>query len=213
MSDMSEPANQTMMLQRKLDEIRAGDGAAAEALMAHAYERLRRLSRKMLMNFPAVRRWEQTDDVLQDAALRLHKSVREVQPDTVRAFFGLAALQIRRTLIDLARHHMGPEGRGAHHATMAGGGGDDGQTRGDFTARQPGDEDGPLTLMQWCEFHERAGKLPEEEREVFDQLWYHGLSQGEAAQVLGVSLRTVNRRWQSARLMLYEALGGHSPEG
>jgi len=206
---MSEPASQTVLLQRKLDEIRAGDGAAAEALMRHAYERLRRLARKMLANYPSVRRWEQTDDVLQDAALRLHKSVGEVQPESVRAFFGLAALQIRRTLIDLARHHLGPEGRGAHHATVAGSAD---RTRADFIARQPGDEDAPLTLLQWCEFHERAGQLPEAEREVFDQLWYHGLSQGEAAQVLGVSLRTVNRRWQSARLMLFEALQGQSPD-
>ncbi len=208
---MADPSSHTVVLQRQLDEIRAGDAAAADALMRHAYERLRKLTRRMLANYPAVHRWEQTDDVLQNAAIRLDRSVREVKPDSVRAFFGLAALQIRRVLIDLARHHGGPEGRGAHHATVGAGGAGADEARGDFFNRQPGEADDGLTLMQWCEFHEAAGNLPDDEREVFDQVWYHGLSQGEAAQVLGVSLRTVNRRWQSARVKLYEALRGESP--
>jgi RNA polymerase sigma factor (sigma-70 family) len=70
----------------------------------------------------------------------------------------------------------------------------------------------PSELAAWSEFHERAGQLPDEEREVFDLLWYQGLMQEEAAQLLGVSERTVKRRWQSARLQLFEALGGNLPE-
>lgn len=37
-------------------------------------------------------------------------------------------------------------------------------------------------------------------------LWYEGLSQPEAAAALGVSLATVKRRWQAARLALYDLL-------
>jgi RNA polymerase sigma-70 factor (ECF subfamily) len=48
--------------------------------------------------------------------------------------------------------------------------------------------------------------LPDEEREVVNLLFYGGLTQQEAARVLGVSLRTVKRRWQSARCRLYEKL-------
>jgi RNA polymerase sigma-70 factor (ECF subfamily) len=48
--------------------------------------------------------------------------------------------------------------------------------------------------------------LPEPERAAFDLLWYQGLTQEEAAQVLGVSISTVKRRWLDARLSLQQAL-------
>ena len=69
----------------------------------------------------------------------------------------------------------------------------------------------PQHLAVWEEFHERAAALPDEEGAVFDLIWYNGLSQAEAAEVLNVSLSTVKRRWQAARLRLIEAFGGTSP--
>ena len=53
--------------------------------------------------------------------------------------------------------------------------------------------------------------LNDEDREVFDLLWYQGLTQGEAAEVLGLSEKTVNRRWVAARMRLGMALGGQLP--
>jgi DNA-directed RNA polymerase specialized sigma24 family protein len=41
---------------------------------------------------------------------------------------------------------------------------------------------------------------------------YQGLSQAEAAELLGVAERTVKRRWQTARRKLHEALQGEVPE-
>ena len=110
------PAN-TTQLQALLDE---GDDAAYGELLFIASTRLHKLARKMLRDFPRLRRWEQTDDVFQTAAMRLHRSLSEVKPESVRQFFGLAATQIRRTLIDLGRHHYGPEGQGANHDTGRG---------------------------------------------------------------------------------------------
>ena len=52
-------------------------------------------------------------------------------------------------------------------------------------------------------------KLPDEQRDVVGLLWYGGLSQPEAAEVLGISLATVKRRWQAARMALYEVLNDH----
>ena len=46
---------------------------------------------------------------------------------------------------------------------------------------------------------------------MFDLLWYQGMSQAEAAASLGVSERTVNRRWLSARLHLCDAVNGQFP--
>jgi RNA polymerase sigma-70 factor (ECF subfamily) len=63
-------------------------------------------------------------------------------------------------------------------------------------------------VQRWTEFHEAAGRLPGELRTVFDLLWYQGLSQAEAAAVLGVAVPTVKLRWMKARLRVQQALGG-----
>lgn len=70
--------------------------------------------------------------------------------------------------------------------------------------RKPGDE--PKDAVEWTEFHHCVEALPDEEKEVVNLLWYEGLTQEEAGKLLGISLRTVKRRWHSARTKLYEAL-------
>src|SRR5271157_1615767 len=201
---MPESENQTTLVQGWINRLRAGDPSARDALLACAIDRLERLTRKMLKGFPGVHRWEQTDDVLQNAILRLSRALQDVTPPSSRDFFRLAAVQIRRELIDLARHHSGPQGLGANIASNAG---------VDESARlNSADEThDPSRLADWTEFHRQVEALSDAEREVVDLLFYQGLQQAEAAAVLGVSERTVKRRWQSARLALHEALGGRLP--
>jgi RNA polymerase sigma factor (sigma-70 family) len=208
---MTDPSSQTLHIQACLDRIRGGDEAARGELLSCACERLRNLARKMLKGYPNVHRWEQTDDVLQNAALRLHRTLQQMPVPTALDFFRLAALNIRRELLDLARHYYGPQGQGAHHATW--GSGEPSTTRSDSgLAAPPAPSDDPARLAAWGEFHEQIGALPDEEREVFDLVWYQGLSQAEAAELLNVSERTIKRRWQAARLKLHEALEGEMPE-
>ena len=64
----------------------------------------------MLKDFPAIRRWEETDDVFQRAALRLWQLLENVEPDDSRHYFNLAALQVRRELIEIARSINGTFG-------------------------------------------------------------------------------------------------------
>jgi RNA polymerase sigma-70 factor (ECF subfamily) len=206
MADLAERAEQ---LQEWIDRLASGDELARDELLAHACERLRHLSRKMLRDFAGVARWEQTDDILQNTLLRLWTSLRQVTPRSVSEFSGLAALQIRRELIDLARHYYGPEGMGAHHATHP-------DAASSTELPQTGPECSDTTyeasrLAIWTEFHERVGALPEEERQVFDLVWYQGLTQSKAAGFLGVSEPTLKRRWWSARRRLHEALRGQLP--
>ena len=116
-----EGNSHTAVLQRWLEQLQHGQEAdfaeARDALLNHASDRLEALTRRMLRNFPRLRRWEQTGDVLQNAVLRLHRSLATIRPESARQFYGLAAAQIRRELIDLSRHHFGPEGAAAHHHT------------------------------------------------------------------------------------------------
>jgi RNA polymerase sigma-70 factor (ECF subfamily) len=201
-------ANTTIELQRWLDLLRAGDDRGRRELINHASDRLQKLTRRMLKGYPQVRRWEQTDDVLQNALLRLYRALAEVRPESLRHFYNLAALQIRRELLDLSKHYFGPEGEAAKHQTN-GGEGTDGDHRP--LEGRADDTDEPETLEGWTEFHAQVEALPELEREVFNLLWYEGLSQPETAEVLHTSLRTVKRRWQAARLLLYQALHGDKP--
>lgn len=198
---MATTGGPTSELDGLLERMRRGDPAARSEVIERACERLRRLTRRMLRDYPGVRRWSETDDVLQGAMMRLHRSLGQVRPESTRRFFGLAATQIRRELIDLARHHLGPEGHGAHHRT-------DGGEAVENCLDGRGEPD---TLCEWSTFHEHVGRLPEEYREVFDLLWYKGLTQPEAAEVLGVSLATLKRRWQAARILLHDAYNGELP--
>ncbi len=200
---MSE--GQTAQLQIWIDRIKAGDLAAKDELVNSACDRLTRLTRKMLKSYPGVARWEQTEDVFQNASLRLCRALHETSPESVKHFLNLAALHIRRELIDLARHHFGPQGPGAHHDT-----GKDRSNSPIVDAAQTTLE--PSKLAQWTQFHQQIGALPAEEREIFDLLWYHGVSQSEAALLLNLSERTLQRRWQSARLKIFQAMKGMLPD-
>jgi RNA polymerase sigma factor (sigma-70 family) len=199
---MAEVNGHTTILGQWLERLRQGDESARQEIIAHTCQRLETLASRMLRHYPRLRRWEQTGDVLQNALLRLHRSLETVQPDLPRQFYGLAATHIRRELIDLTRHHFGPEGAGARHHTERHGPEDAG-----LAAIKENTSSEPTTLAEWTEFHEKVQLLPQTEREVFDLLWYEGLPQAEAAQVLGVTERTVKNRWRSAKLELQRLLG------
>jgi RNA polymerase sigma factor (sigma-70 family) len=199
---MAEVDGHTAVLGRWLERLRQGDESARAEIIAHTCRRLEALARRMLRHYPRLRRWEQTGDLLQNALLRLHRSLETVRPDSPRQFYGLAATHLRRELIDLTRHHFGPEGGGARHHTEGHGP----EAAGPADRRE--DTSGePATLAEWTEFHEKVQLLPQSEREVLDLLWYEGLTQAEAAQVLGVTERTVKNRWRSAKLELQRLLG------
>jgi hypothetical protein len=71
----------------------------------------------MLKGYPGVSRYEQTDDVLQQALIRLYKALQKTSVESPQHLLRLAAVQVRRELIDMARHYGGPHGAGANHHT------------------------------------------------------------------------------------------------
>jgi RNA polymerase sigma-70 factor (ECF subfamily) len=190
-------------LQHCIDRLRAGDPAARDQLIQHACDRLRRLTHAMFRDFQRLRGYEETDDVLHNAVLRLLRALKASTPATAADFFRLAAQQVRRELLDLSRHYFGPEGPGARRGQL---GADTDSTDGsgavlaDSTYR-------PDRLARWTEFHERAAELPAPERDIFELVWYQGLPLTEAAAVLQVAYPTARRRWLTARWKLSEALG------
>ena len=200
-------------LQPLLDRLAAGDETAADQLIERSVQRMTRLAHFLLkVRFPHVRRWYETADVFQNAAMRLRRALKTVKPSSPRDFLNLACVQIRRELTDLARHEFGPEGPGKHHHTdqPAVGLEEAGDRRG---VEMEALGAGPATEAQWRDFLRYVeGSLAAEEREVFDLHYVQDLPQEEVARILNISVPTVKRRWRSARLRLHEAIHAGAPE-
>ena len=194
---MITEAGELAALQSSFQRFQGGDPAALESMVDHSYRKLQRMASRMIRGYPAVRRWEDTDDICQMAAVRLQRALGQTTPDSLTHYFRLAGAQIRRTLIELARKHKGPLGLSTNQDTHD----------GDVVMPDPTND--PFNLADWAEFHEQIERLPDSLREAFDLLWYGGLSQAEAAQQLGVTIRTIKRRWREARLLLARNYSGY----
>lgn len=187
--------NTTAHLQELLDQHRDGQAEARDALLAQSLQRVQLLAHRMFRRQGDLRALEETDDVVSKALLRLRDALLKVMPVDVKSYLGLAARHIRFVLQDLAR--------------MKG--------RKDLTylaepVDPPAPTEEPSDILEWAEFHAKVDALPEQEREVFDVLFYQGMEQAEASELLGIPLRTLKRRWQHARLALRETMQGQMPE-
>jgi RNA polymerase sigma factor (sigma-70 family) len=182
---------------------------ARDALVSAAIDHMRSVAHRMTRGFPQVRRWDETDDVVQGASLRLTRALDAVVPTDARHLLNLIATQVRRELIDLARRYAGAESFARYHETNLGH--VDGQEvfRSD-AAEDPANADAE-TVNSWSRFHEVADKLGAEDRELFNLVWYLGVSQEQAAKTLGCSVRTIARRWDIVKRHLLAELQGQAP--
>ena len=186
---------QVSRIQELIDRVHRGDQEARGELIDCAYERLRRLSAVILRkSFPRLKgspSLVETTEVANESAYRLYEALAEIQPATVRDFFRLAAQRIRWLLLDWRKRRTGWTWKGMTRTAACG-------SQDDSWAS------GPPSVL--AELYRQIELLPENERDVVDLLYFHGLTQAEAASQLGVTERTVRRYWTAARLRLFEAL-------
>ncbi len=180
-------SGQSTHLQLLLDRLRQGDASARDELIGGAYDRLRFLARKMLRReFPRLQDLHGPTSVVHRAALRLIRALEKVQPATVRDFFNLAARHMRWALLDIIPPTPVPQ-----------------PLSGSSPCPEPTDRaDSPEDADVWEKFHRKVEDLPADEREVFEWVWYHGRSQAELAELLGIHPREVSNRWLRARVKL-----------
>lgn len=188
-----------------LERLAAGDLSARDQILELAADRLRALAHRMLARFPAVRRWDDTDDVFQNAALRLHRTLGQLPIDSPRDVMALAATELHRELMDLARRHAGPMSYAANHATNVIRRVPDAPRHVDLA---PAPDD---STVRWTLFHDTIAALPADEREMFHLVWYLGMDQRSIARLLDCSERTVKSRWRAAREAVKAALDGEPP--
>jgi RNA polymerase sigma-70 factor (ECF subfamily) len=121
--------------------------------------------------------------------------MREVKPTNVRQFFALANRHMRWELNDLARRFDERT-----HAL---------ELREEFV---PSPETSGSVLSPVARrIFEAIDGLPEEEQEVFDLIRIHGMTHTEAADLLGVSTKTVQRRLNRSLMLLGEKLADLRP--
>ena len=192
----------TAIIQRYLDAL-SGDQDAEpiiRELLERAAGRLRVLCATLLYkSYPRLTRPPvnlETDELLGGVVAGLLQALRATRPPSVRQFFALANQHIRWQLNDLARRlderppaaALAESGVAAPPGSSASGLSPDGR-------RMLGAIEG----------------LPEEEREIFELVGIQGLAHAEAAGVVGVSEKTVQRRLNRARLLLAERLADLRP--
>jgi RNA polymerase sigma factor (sigma-70 family) len=192
----------TAVVQRYLNELAADSPAEpiVRALLERAAHRLHVLCANLLYrSYPRLTKPPlnlETEEMLSGVVEGLLKAMRSIRPQTVRQFFALANQHMRWQLNDLARRlDEQPAAvelqEGIVPALASSGSG--------ISA------DGRRML-------EAIDKLPDEEREVFGLVRLQGLTKTEAAEVLDVSAKTVQRRLNRARLLLTEELDDLRPK-
>ena len=195
----------TIAMQGKLDKVIQGDDRAKKELIDLAYERLLIVARKLLGSFVRVRVEEETAGVLSEAYFRLHSSLDDVKPQTVRQFMGLAALEIRRVLLDKIRQ-MDGRGKKKRQEPVRIDARPAGAEASGAGFDIPDDDFDSSRQHMAIDLLEAIAKLPDDEREAVEFLFFHGLSQAETAEILDVDESTVKRRWARARVKLAEKL-------
>jgi RNA polymerase sigma factor (sigma-70 family) len=189
------------IVQRYLDELTCEAPAqpVVRLLLERALVRLQRLCATLLYHdYPRLTHPPlnlQTDELLSAVVERLLKAMREARPRNVREFFALAGQHMRWQLNDLARR------LDKHPVAVE-------LCEGQLPA--PASTDSGLS-SEGRRMLEAIDSLPENEREAFDLVRIQGLTYAEAAELLDVAPKTVQRRLDRSLRLLTEQLGDLDP--
>ena len=166
-----------------------------DRMMALVYAELRRIAASYL-------RRERPEHTLQPTAL-VHEAFirlvdqRQIDWSNRAQFMGLAAVMMRRILVNHARDRVaGKRGGGLAHVplTLAG------------AAIGPAE----VNLLDLHEALERLGEADRRKAQIVELKFFGGLTTDEIAVALRISTATVEREWKFARAWLHQAVSGIS---
>jgi RNA polymerase sigma factor (TIGR02999 family) len=169
--------------------------AAPDHLSPIIYSELRRLAASYL-------RRERPGHTLQPTAL-VHEAYmrlldqRKVDWSNRAQFMGLAAVMMRRILVNHARDRVAHKrGGGAEHVPL--------------TLVGEGIGAAVVNVIDLHEALERLSETDARKGRIVELKFFGGLTTDEIAETLGISAATVERDWKFARAWLYEAISGRS---
>jgi len=170
--------------------IRQDGPREAEDLLPLVYEDLRRLAAAKMAQ-------ENAGQTLQPTAL-VHEAWLRISAENHgwanrRQFFAAAAEAMRRILIERARQRQRVRHGGGLHKT----------TLDELDLAESTNED---LLLVVHEALDRLAVLEPSGAELIKLRFFAGLSNVEAAEILGLSERTAKRTWAYARAWLYEEI-------
>jgi RNA polymerase sigma factor (TIGR02999 family) len=168
-------------------EIRGGNPVAMDRLFDAVYGELRRIAGRQLQG-ERTGHTLGTTGLVHETYLKLADQTR-VQWQDRSHFYKVAAVAMRRILVDYARRHRAKRRGGeAQRVTL----------NENATAAERGE-----TLLALDEALERLARLNPRLGQVVECRYFGGLTEQETAEAMGVTLRTVQRDWAKARGWLY----------
>jgi RNA polymerase sigma factor (TIGR02999 family) len=179
---------------RVLSAIEQGDPQAAGQLLPLVYDELRKLAAQRLAQ-------ERPGQTLQATALVHEAYLRLIGEESGSGwsgrghFFGAAAEAMRRILVESARR----KGRVRHGG---------GQRIVSLDQLDIAGDEASETIL---DLDEALGLLADEQPSVAELVklrYFAGLTAQQAADALGISLRTANRDWAYAKAWLFQRLSG-----
>jgi len=197
----------TVSVQGYLNELAGvrGDGSAEPIirdLLARSVDRLHLICGRLLhQSYPRLTRGPmnvRSEELLSAVVERMIKAMRTVHPQTVRQFFALANQHLRWELNDMARRLD----EKTHAVALP-----------DSLARPDAPSGSSQAGPNIRRILEAIESLAEDEREVFQLVRLQGMSKPEAAEVIGISVKTVHRRLNRGLLHLTHLLGDLAQQG
>ena len=178
-----------MEVTQLLRDVESGDDEAMDRLAALLYPELKAMARRRSQNVAGLG----ATTLVNETFLRLLSGGR-VHSDDRRQFFGLAGTVMRRIIVDEIRYASADMRAGREVTLVETMMGDDAHNQAEFLL----EVDQLLSLVEAED--ERSAR-------VFECRFFAGLTTAETADALGVSERSVERAWSSARQRISSLLG------
>lgn len=168
------------------------DPAAMNQLFATLYEDLRQLARSKLRRVGPLTALD-TTGLVHESYLKFLKA-GDLKIEDRPHFLGYASRVMRSIIVDLVRQRLADRN----------GGGVANVTLNTSIAESAHKRDDEVILVN--DALEELGEIDKRLVKVVEMRYFAGLSEQEIADTLGLSVRTVERDWEKARLFLHRAL-------
>jgi RNA polymerase sigma factor (TIGR02999 family) len=175
-----------------LSECRGGDREALEKLLPLVYDELHRRAVGLFSEERSGHTLQPTA-LVSDVYLQLVNQ-RKADWQNRAQFFALAARMMRRILVSHARSHRAAKRGGA-------------ETRITLAEEIAAVPERDVNLLAVDEALTKLDEIDPEKSRMVELRFFSGLSVEETAEVMGVSPRTIDRQWQTAKAWLYREIG------